>query len=120
MALLSVGALAIGPTVSRTLLPGGGFGSVAPDAGPSGDSEALAAAVRPCQTDAALDHSRHPRDGVMLAGALPAPPHTMQFAIEANIPANRRTGGGTGVLLQLHFFLDDLFPSGLGKPLIGP
>jgi hypothetical protein len=36
------------------------------------------------------------------------------------VPLNSRTGGGTGVLLQLHFFLDDLFPKSLGKPLIGP
>ena len=44
---------------------------------------------------------------------------TMQFGAEAVIPVNRHTGGGTGVLLQLHFFLDDLFPKSLGKPIFG-
>jgi hypothetical protein len=43
----------------------------------------------------------------------------VQFGIEAVIPINSRTGGRTGVIAQLHFFLDDLFPQSLGKPLIG-
>ena len=47
------------------------------------------------------------------------PGRTMQFGIEAVIPINRHTGGSTGVLMQLHFFLDDLFPKSLGKPLFG-
>ena len=47
------------------------------------------------------------------------PGRTMQFGTEAVIPVNRHTGGGTGVVLQLHFFLDDFFPRTLGKPLIG-
>jgi hypothetical protein len=42
----------------------------------------------------------------------------MQFAVEAIIPANSRTGGGKGVLFQVHFFLDDLFPHSLGRPLL--
>jgi len=50
--------------------------------------------------------------GVLFAGS------TMQFGIEAVMPINRHTGGGTGVLVQLHFFLDDLFPTSLGKPLL--
>jgi hypothetical protein len=49
--------------------------------------------------------------GVLFAGS------TMQFGIEAVIPINRHTGGSTGVLLQLHFFLDDLFPRSIGRPL---
>ena len=40
-----------------------------------------------------------------------------QVAVEASVPVNSRTGGGTGLLLQLHFFLDDLFPHSLGKPI---
>ena len=51
--------------------------------------------------------------GVLFAG------RTMQFGIEAVIPINRHTGGSTGVLLQLHFFLDDLFPRSIGRPLFG-
>lgn len=42
---------------------------------------------------------------------------TMQFAVEAILPVNGRTGGGRGVLFQVHFFLDDLFPRSVGKPL---
>ena len=44
---------------------------------------------------------------------------TMQLGLEAVIPMNRHTGGSTGVLLQLHFFLDDLFPRSFGKPIFG-
>jgi hypothetical protein len=51
--------------------------------------------------------------GVLFAG------RTMQLGIEAVIPINRHTGGSTGVLLQLHFFLDDLLPRSLGRPLFG-
>ncbi len=42
-----------------------------------------------------------------------------QVGVEAVIPMNERTGRGTGVLAQIHFFLDDLFPRTLGKPLFG-
>jgi hypothetical protein len=43
----------------------------------------------------------------------------MQFGLEAIIPINNRTGGKTGVLAQVHFFLDDLFPRSIGKPIFG-
>lgn len=46
------------------------------------------------------------------------PGRYVQLGIEAVVPVNSRTGGKTGVLLQLHFFLDDLFPHGIGKPLL--
>lgn len=42
-----------------------------------------------------------------------------QFGIEANIPINRRTGSNVGVLAQVHFYLDDLFPKTFGQPLFG-
>ena len=42
----------------------------------------------------------------------------LQRGLEAVIPANSATGGGKGVLLQLHLFLDDLSPRGFGKPLL--
>jgi len=42
----------------------------------------------------------------------------VQLGLEAVIPVNHATGGGTGVLLQLHFFIDDLFPKSFGKPLL--
>jgi hypothetical protein len=42
-----------------------------------------------------------------------------QIGVEAVIPANHQTGGNVGVIAQLHFFLDDIFPTTLGKPLFG-
>jgi len=65
-----------------------------------------------------LDRGGGPTVGTINPGVLFAG-RTMQFGIEAVVPINRRTGGGTGVLMQLHFFLDDLFPRSLGKPLFG-
>ena len=65
-----------------------------------------------------LDRGRGPTTGTINPGIL-FPGRTMQFGIEAVIPINRHTGGSTGVLMQLHFFLDDLFPKSLGKPLFG-
>lgn len=43
-----------------------------------------------------------------------------QFGIEAQIPVNRASGRHTGVLLQAHLYLDDIFPHSIGKPLIQP
>jgi hypothetical protein len=40
-----------------------------------------------------------------------------QLGIEAILPINQRTGSNVGVIAQLHFFLDDLFPSSLGRPI---
>ena len=42
-----------------------------------------------------------------------------QFSVQAIIPANSRTGNNTGVIAQLHFYLDDIFPNTLGKPIFG-
>ena len=42
-----------------------------------------------------------------------------QFGMEAIIPLNERSGHNVGVLGQLHFYLDDLFPHSLGRPLFG-
>jgi hypothetical protein len=42
-----------------------------------------------------------------------------QVGVEAIIPINRASGTGVGVLAQLHFYLDDLFPNSIGKPLFG-
>jgi hypothetical protein len=44
---------------------------------------------------------------------------TYQIGIEAIIPVNSASGSGVGVLGQLHFYLDDMFPNTLGQPLIG-
>jgi hypothetical protein len=42
-----------------------------------------------------------------------------QLGIEAVIPMNAASGKNVGVLGQVHFFLDDLFPKSLGRPLFG-
>ena len=42
-----------------------------------------------------------------------------QVGVEAIVPINERTGTNVGVIAQLHFFLDDLFPHSLGRPLFG-
>jgi hypothetical protein len=42
----------------------------------------------------------------------------IELAMEAVIPVNHRSGNSVGVLAQLHFFLDDLFPQTIGRPLI--
>jgi hypothetical protein len=40
-----------------------------------------------------------------------------QFAVEAMIPVNRQSGTNVGIIGQLHFFLDDIFPTSLGRPI---
>lgn len=42
-----------------------------------------------------------------------------QVGAEAVIPINSRTGNNVGVIAQLHFYLDDLFPHSLGRPFFG-
>jgi hypothetical protein len=51
--------------------------------------------------------------GVVWAGRM------VQVGLEAVIPINHQSGRGVGVQAQLHFFLDDIFPRGIGRPLIG-
>jgi hypothetical protein len=40
-----------------------------------------------------------------------------QLAAEAIIPINRAGGDDIGVIGQLHFYLDDIFPNSLGRPI---
>jgi hypothetical protein len=42
---------------------------------------------------------------------------TYQVAIEAQIPVNRQSGTSVGIIAQLHFYLDDIFPNTLGRPI---
>jgi hypothetical protein len=51
--------------------------------------------------------------GVLWAGRF------VQLGLEAVIPINHASGHGVGVQAQLHFFLDDLFPKTIGRPLLG-
>jgi hypothetical protein len=42
-----------------------------------------------------------------------------QLAVEAMVPVNRASGDDVGVIGQVHFYLDDIFPHSLGRPLFG-
>ena len=41
----------------------------------------------------------------------------MGLGIAAQIPVNERTGHNVGVLGLVHFFIDDLFPKSIGRPI---
>jgi hypothetical protein len=43
----------------------------------------------------------------------------IQLAAEAIVPLNRNSGRGVGAIAQLHFYIDDLFPHSLGRPIFG-
>jgi hypothetical protein len=43
----------------------------------------------------------------------------VQVGAEAIIPINSRSGNDVGFIAQLHFYLDDLFPYSIGRPLFG-
>ena len=40
-----------------------------------------------------------------------------QLGAEAMLPINSQSGHGTGFVVQVHVFVDDLFPRSLGKPI---
>ena len=42
-----------------------------------------------------------------------------QVGFEAQIPVNRASGSSVGFLGQLHLYLDDMFPTTIGRPLLG-
>ncbi|MGE5157293.1 MAG: hypothetical protein ACM3OF_04010 [Gemmatimonas sp.] len=44
---------------------------------------------------------------------------TFQVGVEALVPVNRQSGRNVGVIAQLHYYLDDIDPHGIGKPLFG-
>jgi hypothetical protein len=43
----------------------------------------------------------------------------VQLSAEAILPWNGDSGDGVGFLTQLHFYIDDLLPASLGRPLFG-
>jgi hypothetical protein len=43
---------------------------------------------------------------------------TWATAVELLIPGNKATGSNIGVVAQFHIYLDDMFPNGIGKPLL--
>ncbi|HWK47551.1 MAG TPA: hypothetical protein VNT30_22705 [Stellaceae bacterium] len=42
-----------------------------------------------------------------------------QVGVEALIPATHGSGTNVGAIIQLHLFLDDIFPNTIGKPIFG-
>ena len=64
----------------------------------------------------ALDRGAHGTTGTINPGLIWAGRY-MQVAAEAVIPVNSRSGSRVGWIAQLHFFLDDLFPTTIGKPI---
>ena len=64
----------------------------------------------------ALDRGEHRTTGTINPGLIWAGRY-MQLAAEAVIPVNSRSGSRVGWIAQLHFFLDDLFPTTIGKPI---
>ncbi len=51
--------------------------------------------------------------GVLWAGQY------VQLGAEAQFPVNRASGRGVGFIVQLHLFIDDMFPQTLGRPVLG-
>ena len=64
----------------------------------------------------ALDRGAHGTTGTANPGILWAGQYT-QLSLEASIPVNRESGSHVGWIAQLHFFIDDLFPTTLGRPI---
>jgi hypothetical protein len=65
-----------------------------------------------------LDRGRGPTTGTWNPGILWAG-RTVQVGIEAILPINSSTPVRRGWIMQLHFFMDDLFPRSFGKPVMG-
>lgn len=63
-----------------------------------------------------LDRGGHGTTGTINPGLIWAGRY-MQLAAEAVIPVNSRTGSHVGWIAQVHFFLDDLFPTTIGRPI---
>ena len=65
----------------------------------------------------ALDRGARGTTGTVNPGIIWAGTYA-QLAVEAVIPINARSGNRVGWTAQLHFFLDDLFPQTIGRPLV--
>jgi hypothetical protein len=63
-----------------------------------------------------LDHHGGGTTGTINPGILWSGQKT-QFGVEAIVPVNDHTGHNVGVVAQLHFYVDDMFPHSLGRPL---
>jgi hypothetical protein len=65
-----------------------------------------------------LDRGRGPTTGTWNPGILWTG-RQIQFGIEAILPINSNTPVRRGWIAQLHFYLDDIFPRSLGRPIAG-
>jgi hypothetical protein len=68
--------------------------------------------------EAPLDRGGGKITGTLNPGLLWAGQY-VQFGLEAILPVNRASGHVVGFLAQLHFYVDDLLPTSLGRPLFG-
>ena len=68
--------------------------------------------------DTPLDRGGGKTTGTINPGLLWAGQY-VQLSAEAIIPWNRGSGHAVGILAQLHFYIDDLFPASLGRPVFG-
>ena len=66
--------------------------------------------------ETALDRGASGTTGTVNPGLIWAGRY-MQLAVEAVIPVNSRSGSHVGWIAQVHFFLDDLFPTTIGRPI---
>ena len=64
----------------------------------------------------ALDRGASGTTGTVNPGIIWAGQYA-QLSVEAVIPINSRSGNRVGWIAQLHFFLDDLFPKTIGRPI---
>ncbi len=64
----------------------------------------------------ALDRGASGTTGTINPGVIWAGTY-FQLAAEAQIPINKASGRHAGWIVQLHFYLDDLFPNSLGRPI---
>ena len=64
----------------------------------------------------ALDRGASGTTGTVNPGIIWAGQY-VQLAVEAAIPINSRSGSHVGWIAQLHFFIDDLFPNTIGRPI---
>ena len=68
--------------------------------------------------EAPLDRGGGSVSGTLNPGLLWAGQY-FQVGAEAIVPLNGESGRGVGFVAQLHFFIDDLLPASLGRPLAG-
>ncbi len=67
-------------------------------------------------TPASASHTGTTSGGTLAPGFL-YEGGSYQIGIEALVPTTHSAGNELGMIAQLHFFLDDVFPNSLGKPL---